>query len=66
MKSDLERAAEILDEYAQLLTIRAVRDSRAGRRDHGEWIGFDHIDREAGHDHDEYRALANRLRKMQA
>lgn len=57
MKSDLERAAEILDEIATALF--------EGASVNGEWIEDEDECRLERRDHDEYRALANRLRKMQ-
>lgn len=54
MKSDLERAAEILDQLAQSHADYYINET-------GEW---DHESYRL--EHDEYRDLANRLRKLQA
>jgi hypothetical protein len=56
MTSDITRAAEILEEYAQLLREMNTID--------GEWpVALDEYTDNAKRDHDEYLVLANRLRK---
>lgn len=55
MTSDLARAAEILEEEADLLHETHTVD--------GRWPDNDDWDVEAHRRHDEYKALANRLRK---
>ena len=57
--SDITRAAEILDEYATLLFEMNTVD--------GEWpVALDEYTDNAKRDCEEYRALANRLRKALA
>jgi len=56
MTSDLERAADVIEDYARLLFESHTVS--------GQWVASDEIGRRALAEHDEYRALANRLRKM--
>lgn len=58
MKPDMIRAAEILDEEA--VTIRECETVN------GHWHDSDEYSRAAHARHDEYVALANRLRKAMA